>query len=91
MVSEPIEIRCPSCRSPVAGGSAHFPFCSERCRYVDLGHWLEERYRIPDEPSPDDALPDDPSPEDSPPEDPSPEDSERWLDAGGKGRRGARG
>jgi len=24
-----------------------FPFCSERCRLVDLGRWLKEEYRIP--------------------------------------------
>ncbi len=26
-----------------------FPFCSERCRWVDLGNWLDGRYRIPAE------------------------------------------
>jgi uncharacterized protein len=26
------------------------PFCSERCRLVDLGGWFEERFRIPGEP-----------------------------------------
>ena len=25
----------------------HRPFCSERCRLIDLGAWTEERYRIP--------------------------------------------
>lgn len=24
-----------------------FPFCSERCQTIDLGRWLDERYRIP--------------------------------------------
>ena len=24
------------------------PFCSERCKLIDLGDWIEERYRIPD-------------------------------------------
>ncbi len=24
-----------------------FPFCSSRCQLVDLGHWLDESYRIP--------------------------------------------
>jgi hypothetical protein len=27
----------------------HRPFCSERCRLVDLGTWAQERYRIPAE------------------------------------------
>ncbi|HOK66973.1 MAG TPA: DNA gyrase inhibitor YacG [Anaerohalosphaeraceae bacterium] len=29
-----------------------FPFCSQRCRWVDLGHWLDGAYRIPAEESP---------------------------------------
>jgi hypothetical protein len=29
--------------------SAHRPFCSERCRLIDLGAWLAEQHRIPDE------------------------------------------
>jgi len=24
----------------------HFPFCSERCRLIDLGRWLKEEYRV---------------------------------------------
>jgi endogenous inhibitor of DNA gyrase (YacG/DUF329 family) len=31
--------------------SRSFPFCSPRCRDVDLGRWLREEYRIPDEQS----------------------------------------
>jgi endogenous inhibitor of DNA gyrase (YacG/DUF329 family) len=30
------------------------PFCSERCRLIDLGQWSEEAYRIPDAGLPDD-------------------------------------
>ena len=33
--------------------SAHFPFCSERCRNVDLGRWLTGRYTIAGEALPD--------------------------------------
>lgn len=29
------------------------PFCSERCRAIDLGRWLDERYAIPVERDPD--------------------------------------
>jgi hypothetical protein len=25
------------------------PFCSERCKLIDLGDWLEENHRIPDQ------------------------------------------
>jgi uncharacterized protein len=30
------------------------PFCSERCRLLDLGRWLDEEYRVPAEPISDD-------------------------------------
>lgn len=42
--------RCPVCEKPVlprAQNRAH-PFCSDRCRAVDLGKWLGEEYRVPD-------------------------------------------
>jgi hypothetical protein len=29
------------------------PFCSERCKMADLGRWLSEDYRVPDEATPD--------------------------------------
>jgi hypothetical protein len=40
---------CPSCRQATERSSKLFPFCSERCQLVDLGRWLSEEYRIPDE------------------------------------------
>ena len=40
------EYRCPSCKKPTEPGARFFPFCSERCKMVDLGAWLDERYRI---------------------------------------------
>lgn len=44
-------VRCPTCRAEVARGvSSFFPFCSERCRLLDLGNWLDGSYRIPDAP-----------------------------------------
>jgi uncharacterized protein len=40
---------CFVCGKPAAGrGEQGFPFCSERCRLVDLGRWLDEDYRIPE-------------------------------------------
>jgi len=40
--------RCPTCgRSFDPQHSPAVPFCSERCRLVDLGRWLEERYVLP--------------------------------------------
>jgi uncharacterized protein len=40
---------CPVCGKPVAPREENpaFPFCSDRCRFVDLGKWLGEEYRIP--------------------------------------------
>jgi endogenous inhibitor of DNA gyrase (YacG/DUF329 family) len=44
--------RCPICREPVVWeGNASRPFCSERCRLLDLGAWVSERYRVPGEPA----------------------------------------
>lgn len=43
--------KCPTCRrESKKDGNKLFPFCSERCQLVDLGRWLDEEYRIPDEP-----------------------------------------
>ncbi|MGE5625192.1 MAG: DNA gyrase inhibitor YacG [Bacillota bacterium] len=47
---------CPHCGRPVAwtGASKWKPFCSERCRLIDLGDWLSEKNALPaEEPAPD--------------------------------------
>ena len=37
--------RCPICRKPTdSETNADFPFCSERCRLLDLGNWSSEKY-----------------------------------------------
>ncbi|HLY98965.1 MAG TPA: DNA gyrase inhibitor YacG [Candidatus Angelobacter sp.] len=41
-----ISLRCPTCRGLVLAGSEDFPFCSDRCRLIDLGKWASEGYRI---------------------------------------------
>jgi hypothetical protein len=39
---------CPICRKKISWEANPFrPFCSERCKLMDLGNWLSERYRIP--------------------------------------------
>jgi endogenous inhibitor of DNA gyrase (YacG/DUF329 family) len=43
---------CPICRKSVpepgdAKGQSVFPFCSERCKLIDLGRWLSGKYQIP--------------------------------------------
>ena len=50
-------VSCPQCGKPVAWDSTHRyrPFCSERCRLIDLGAWANENYRIPVQESKDDV------------------------------------
>jgi tRNA threonylcarbamoyladenosine biosynthesis protein TsaE len=36
---------CPICGRGVVASAATWPFCSSRCRLVDLGRWFDERYR----------------------------------------------
>ena len=65
-----IQARCPICDRSISAAHAaelpHLPFCSERCRRIDLGRWLGETYRIP---GPDTSVPrrDDESPDVLPP------------------------
>jgi endogenous inhibitor of DNA gyrase (YacG/DUF329 family) len=48
--------RCPICSTPYEIAALDdlqsFPFCSERCRLIDLGRWADGRYVIPDGPAP---------------------------------------
>jgi uncharacterized protein len=39
-------IRCPICKKSVKAGDPEFPFCSERCRTIDLGKWASGQYVI---------------------------------------------
>lgn len=39
-------LRCPTCRTVVAEKDETFPFCSDRCRSIDLGKWASGAYRI---------------------------------------------
>jgi uncharacterized protein len=45
-----IKVRCPICDRVMAGQRSaewpDFPFCSPRCRTIDLGRWLGDQYRI---------------------------------------------
>jgi endogenous inhibitor of DNA gyrase (YacG/DUF329 family) len=52
-------MHCPICKNPVPNapvetGRSDFPFCSERCKLIDLGRWLGGRYQIPVEPDDED-------------------------------------
>ena len=45
-------VKCPTCGKPVEWGKEQHwkPFCSERCKQIDLGTWAGEGYRIPERP-----------------------------------------
>lgn len=39
-------MKCPICKKDVKQEDPAFPFCSERCRLIDLGKWSSEEYVI---------------------------------------------
>ncbi len=43
------KVKCPYCGQPAVFSSEnpYRPFCSERCRLIDLGQWANEEFRIP--------------------------------------------
>ena len=41
-----VSLRCPTCRTIVLRSDEHFPFCSDRCRLIDLGKWASGAYKI---------------------------------------------
>jgi len=43
----PLTVPCPTCKKPVVYGTKWFPFCSDRCRLIDIGRWHDEEFRIP--------------------------------------------
>jgi endogenous inhibitor of DNA gyrase (YacG/DUF329 family) len=44
----PLMVKCPTCRREIDWANADFrPFCSDRCRLIDLGAWLSEQRAIP--------------------------------------------
>lgn len=52
-----LEVDCPHCRSSVewSENTPYRPFCSKRCRIMDLGAWADESHRIAGEPAMDEA------------------------------------
>ncbi len=44
-------MKCPICKRPVADDGpdrpAAYPFCTDRCKLIDLGRWLDGKYQIP--------------------------------------------
>ena len=53
-------MKCPTCNRPVEWDDNPFrPFCSERCKLIDLGRWVSEEYRVPGKPVAPEAVEDD--------------------------------
>jgi len=66
MDPKPRAVTCPTCgkRSLWTSANVWRPFCSERCKLIDLGAWATERYRVPvveDKDQPENAPPGEPA------------------------------
>jgi len=47
-VNKFLKIKCAQCETEFNYYASEFrPFCSERCKMIDLGHWLTESYVVP--------------------------------------------
>jgi uncharacterized protein len=46
MAKKASSLRCPTCRTLVTKDDEHFPFCSDRCRLIDLGKWASGAYKV---------------------------------------------
>jgi len=45
-------VNCPTCGKQIEWSESEYrPFCTEKCKLLDLGEWIEEGYRLPDESS----------------------------------------
>ena len=56
-MTKPMTIDCPTCGTAVQWDTtnAFRPFCSDRCKLIDLGAWASEGFRVPAEAPPEDA------------------------------------
>jgi uncharacterized protein len=54
----PRKVRCPACtgQSLYSPANPYRPFCSARCKGVDLGAWASEEFKLPDDTPPDEAF-----------------------------------
>jgi endogenous inhibitor of DNA gyrase (YacG/DUF329 family) len=53
-----LTVKCPTCQKdvPWTEASKTKPFCSDRCKLIDLGAWASEEHSIPGDPSLDDPM-----------------------------------
>jgi len=50
-----LKVKCPCCKKETSwDGNPFRPFCSERCKMIDLGAWASEEYRVPGGKKPED-------------------------------------
>lgn len=54
-MAAPRIVACPNCgaQAPWNPDNRFRPFCSERCKLIDLGQWATEAYRVPEPETPD--------------------------------------
>ena len=56
----PTLVKCPTCKREIDWSESQFrPFCSERCKLIDLGAWLTEKHTIPGDNVPEEPGQDD--------------------------------
>ena len=57
-MSQTPSVNCPTCGAPVewSATSTFRPFCSDRCKLIDLGAWASEEHKIPVSPDAEDDL-----------------------------------
>jgi endogenous inhibitor of DNA gyrase (YacG/DUF329 family) len=55
---QPRQVRCPTCggKSLYSNANPYRPFCSARCKGVDLGAWASEEFKLPDNTPPDESF-----------------------------------
>ena len=60
-MNKPLIVKCPTCGAPVEWHEATptRPFCSERCKLIDLGAWASEEHAIPGDPLNDELFSED--------------------------------
>jgi endogenous inhibitor of DNA gyrase (YacG/DUF329 family) len=48
IMNKKLSVKCPYCATIFSYYDSEFrPFCSERCKMIDLGHWFKETYAVP--------------------------------------------
>ena len=57
-MTKPMIVDCPTCGTAVewAAGNTFRPFCSDRCKLINLGAWASEEHKIPVSPDAEDDL-----------------------------------